>query len=181
VASTGDSREDGRVTDALTSLHDAATLWSAGFGGPEEVVRAACDVLASGEDGPTLAMLAALPLRGLHDSDLADLLAPALAEVGLPYVVPHSREAEEATLVVMAQRTLAGAMSPRELALWAHRAFGHDRLALATRLAELDDDYDTVEYLDRVVTDVDAEVLAEARRITASPVTPRDHPSARTP
>ncbi|GIF75520.1 hypothetical protein [Asanoa siamensis] len=83
-------------TDALARLHDAAAMWSAGFDGPEPVVLAACDVLVSGDDGRALSMLAALPLRTLDDRDVEDLLEQALAEVGLPCFVPHSREAEQA-------------------------------------------------------------------------------------
>lgn len=156
-------------SDALARLHEAAILWSAGFGEPESVVLAACDALADGEDGRTLAMLAGLPLRGLDDLDVEDLLEQALTEVGLPYFTPHSREAEESALVVMARRTLSGAVSPRDLALWTHRVFGHDRLAEAARLAELDDVYDTIEYTDLAPADVDAEVIGEARRIASSP------------
>jgi hypothetical protein len=90
-------------------------------------------------------MLAALPLRALDDRDINELLEQALAEVGLSYYPPSSREAEEAALAVVARRTLSGAVRPRDLASWAHRAFGHDRLPLAGRLAELDDVYDMVE------------------------------------
>jgi hypothetical protein len=155
-------------SDALACLRDAAAMWSAGFEGPASVVLAACDALVSGEDGRTLAMLAGLPLRALDDRDVEDLLEQALAEVGLPFAMPNSREAEESGLVVMARRTLSGAVSPCDLASWAHRTFGHDRLAMATRLAELDDVYDTIEYTDMTPADVDAEVLDEARHIAMS-------------
>src|SRR5262245_20239189 len=114
-------------SDVLARLHDAAALWSAGFADPDAVVRAACDALACGEDGYSLAMLAALPLRALDDRDVEDLLEQSLAEVGLPYYVPRSREAEESALAVMARRTLSGSVPPCDLTSWTHRAFGHDR------------------------------------------------------
>jgi hypothetical protein len=105
-------------------------------------VRAACDFLASGEDGYSLAMLAGLPLRAPDEREVEDLIEPALAEVGLAYRPPRSREADESDLAVMARCTVSGSVSPRELASWTHRAFGHDGLPLAARLSEFDDIYD---------------------------------------
>lgn len=59
-------------------------------------------------------------------------------------------------------------MPPRDLALWAHRTIGHDELPLAERLMELDDVYDCIEYSDQTAAEVDADVVAEARRIVES-------------
>ncbi|AXB43273.1 hypothetical protein [Amycolatopsis albispora] len=66
----------------------------------------------------------------------------------------------------MAARTLSRAVAPRQLAAWAHRTFGHDTLEAAGRLAELDDAYDIADYDERATGDLDAEVMAEARRLT---------------
>jgi hypothetical protein len=68
-------------------------------------------------------------------------------------------------------RVLAGAATPRELTFWAHHAIGHDQLPLAERLVELDDVYDCAEYGDQTVEEIDADVLAEARRIVGDPPT----------
>ncbi|MFD0385794.1 hypothetical protein ACFQ2B_35925 [Streptomyces stramineus] len=49
-----------------------------------------------------------------------------------------------------------------------HQRFGHE-LALAERLAELDDEYDILEYSDRTPAQVDVDVTAEALRLTQRP------------
>lgn len=60
---------------------------------------------------------------------------------------------------------LAGELTPRELAFLIHQRFGHE-LPLAEALALLDDEYDVLEYGDRTPEQIDAEVTAEARRLT---------------
>jgi hypothetical protein len=98
-------------------------------------------------------------------------LKQALTEVGLPYYEPNSTAGQEAALAVMAARVLSDDLDPRSLAAWSHRTFGHDRLPAAERLAELDDVYDTIEYTDLTVEDVNADVVAEAKRL-AVPMPP---------
>jgi len=66
---------------------------------------------------------------------------------------------------VLAARVVAGSMSPMDLAVWAHRRFGHGTLELAERLVELDDAYDCIEHTDVTEHDVDADVMVEAHRI----------------
>ncbi|MFG3089413.1 hypothetical protein ACGGAI_17495 [Streptomyces antibioticus] len=73
--------------------------------------------------------------------------------------------AQEAAARVLAARMLAGELSPRELASRIHQRFGHE-LPLTERLAELDDDYDTLDYGDRTAAQADADVTAEALRLT---------------
>ncbi|MET8450888.1 hypothetical protein [Streptomyces sp. NPDC005209] len=59
---------------------------------------------------------------------------------------------------------LAGELIPRDFVRRIHHRHGHD-LALTRRLAELDDEYDTLEHGDRTAAEIDAEVTAEARRL----------------
>jgi hypothetical protein len=151
--------------EAFAELHDVAALWAAGFEWPDVVVRAAGRSLADGADGYWLAMLAALPERGLLDGDVSELLERALAEVNVQYYPPGSRHAGEAALVVMARRALAGTVRPHYLADWAHRAFSHDRLRSASLLAELSDAYSVIEYSSETAPDIDELVMAEARRL----------------
>jgi hypothetical protein len=47
-----------------------------------------------------------------------------------------------------------------------HRTCGHDRIALAAELALLDDVYDSLGVTALSEADVDADVMAEVRRIT---------------
>lgn len=68
---------------------------------------------------------------------------------------------------------LAGELSPREFTFRIHQHHGHE-LVLTERLAELDDEYDTLENGDRTAAQIDAEVTAEARRLAAHPYIPAE-------
>ncbi|MGW5931902.1 hypothetical protein ACWF2L_37545, partial [Streptomyces anulatus] len=70
-------------------------------------------------------------------------------------------------------RMLAGELSPREFTFRIHQRHGHE-LALTEPLAELDDEYDTLEYGDKTAAQIDAEVTAEARRLAAHPYVPTE-------
>lgn len=65
-----------------------------------------------------------------------------------------------------ARRVLAGAFTPSEFMLRIHHRYGHEPL-LTRRLAELDDEYDTLRFGDRTMEEIDAEVMAEARNLAA--------------
>ena len=115
---------------------------------------------------------AALPKRrreALHvrhaDEEVPELLEAALTDVGLSYHPRGSHAGQEAAVRVMASRALAGLVSALDLVAWAHSTIGHDRVALAEHLVELDDVYDTLEYTDMTEQEVNDEILAEARRI----------------
>lgn len=59
-------------------------------------------------------------------------------------------------------------MEPSARTVWAHRTFGHGMLDLAEHLVELDDAYDCLDLSDTTEQSLDADVIAEARRIVAS-------------
>jgi len=109
-------------------------------------------------------MLAAVPFRHADD-EVPAVLEAALTNLGLMYYERGSRAGEEAAVRAFAARVLAGTMSPTSLVRWAHSKIGHGRLDLAERLVELDDVYDTAEYAELAAGELDAEVIAEARRI----------------
>jgi hypothetical protein len=153
--------------EALDNARDAAALWSVGYVPAAELVDAACDLLVTGHDGRTLAILAGVHSRHA-DQEVPDLLEAALHEIGLDYYPPGSRTGAEAAVKALARRVLAGRMEPSALTVWAHTTFGHDTLKLAERLVELDDVYDCLGVTDMTEQDVDAEVNAEARRIVGS-------------
>jgi hypothetical protein len=159
------------IDATITAFRDATARWSAGFGDAAAVVRAACDVLAAGHGGMAMAMLAGVHLRRA-DEGAPDLLPDALAEVGLPFVPRGDKAGQEYWVATMAEGVLTGALSPRELAAWAHREIGHDGLDAAQRLVTLDDEYDDAAFLAEHyghpavdASDLDAEVIAEARRL----------------
>ncbi|MFG1841217.1 hypothetical protein ACGFH8_22675 [Micromonospora sp. NPDC049175] len=155
--------------DALTRLQDAATLWSIGQGTAAEVIGAACDCLVAGVDSPSLCILAGVSSTAT-EQDLLQWLEPTLAELGLSFYRRGSEELENAAVRIMATKLLVGALSPRELARWTHSVIGHDGTPLAEELVMLDDVYDTLEYCEETEAEVDARVLAEARRLTATGV-----------
>jgi hypothetical protein len=164
--------QDKRVkpAEALTKMQEAAALWSLGELQASELVDVACDLLVAGYDGPNLAMLAGIHSRNA-DVEVPELLEAALADLGLDYYLPGSPTGQEAVVRIFASRVVAGLMPPMDLAVWAHSNVGHDGLTLASRLVELDDIYDTLDYTDMTEQDVNDEILAEARRILATPRT----------
>ncbi len=136
-----------------------------------EVVTGACNALVAGLDSPALRMLAACT-RAEADYDVPDLLPSALDELRLTFYPVESVAGQEAAARALAARTLAGELTPRELVFRIHRRFGHE-LPLVERLANLDDEYDILEYGDRTSAQIDADVRAEALRLTQYPrVTP---------
>ncbi|MFF1907680.1 GNAT family N-acetyltransferase [Kitasatospora sp. NPDC058218] len=153
------------TSPAAVRLQDRALLRSIGELRAREVVEAACEALVAGLDTPALRMLAACTY-GEAEACVADLLPPALAELGLVFHPLDSRSGEAAGLVALAGRLLTGELTPRELADAVHRRYGHESEAAET-LAQLDDDYGVLEYIHRTEGEVDAEVWAEARRLTA--------------
>ncbi|MEV3987281.1 hypothetical protein AB0J57_00060 [Streptomyces sp. NPDC049837] len=150
---------------AAADLQDRAALWSIGEACAHDVVMAACDALVAGLDTPALRVLAACT-RGEADYDVPDLLPAALEELGLGFCPPGSLAGQEAAVRALARRLLGGELTPRELAFQVHQHFGHE-LPPAETLAELDDEYDTLEYGERTRAQIDADVVAEAGRLAA--------------
>ncbi|MFJ2234832.1 hypothetical protein [Streptomyces sp. NPDC087859] len=152
------------IEAAARDLQDLAVLWSIGEVRADEVVRGACEALVAGLDSPALQILAACT-RAEAEYDVPDLLPAALDELGLRFYPRDSEGGREAAVRALAHQLPAGKLTPRELAFRIHQRFGHE-LPLAERLAELDDEYDILEYGDRTPAQIDAEVMAEARWLT---------------
>ncbi|WDV56548.1 hypothetical protein PV963_42585 [Streptomyces coeruleorubidus] len=150
---------------AAIDLQDHAALWSAGEIRASDVVSAACDALVAGLDSPALRILAACT-RAEANYDVHELLPEALGELGLTFYPIASEAGQAAAARALARRMLAGELTPRAFTSRIHQRYGHE-LPLTERLAELDDEYDVIEYPDRTVGQVDAEVTAEARRLAA--------------
>ncbi len=155
---------------AAIALQDHAALWSVGEIRASDVVHAACDALVAGLDTPGLRILAACT-RAEADYDVHELLPVALDELGLTFYPATGDAGREDAARALARRMLAGELAPRELTSRIHQRFGHE-LPLTERLAELDDEYDVLEYDNATVDQVDAEVTAEARRLAAHPHVP---------
>ena len=142
---------------------DVVALWSVQEKSAGDVVLAACDLLVAGVDGPAVSRLAAASVREGFDMHV---LEEALRELGLEHHDHGTEAGKEAGLRAMARRTLSGELTPRDLTRWVHRTCGHDRIALAAELALLDDVYDSLGVTALSEDDVDADVMAEVRRIT---------------
>ncbi|MDG9710442.1 hypothetical protein [Streptomyces sp. DH10] len=155
---------------AAIALQDHAALWSVGEIRASDVVEAACDALVAGLDTPGLRTLAACT-RAEADYDVHELLPVALDELGLTFYPAAGDAGREDAARALARRMLAGELTPRELTSRLHQRFGHE-LPLTERLAELDDEYDVLEYGNQTVDRVDAEVTAEARRLATHPHVP---------
>jgi hypothetical protein len=151
------------IEAAAEDLQDAAALWSISALRADAVVTAACDALVAGLDSPSLRTLAAC-FHNEADYEVPEILPTALEELGLVYYPPDSQAGQEAAARALAFRHLAGTMTARELAFETHRHFSHS-LPLTERLAELDDEYDILEYSGRTAAQVDDDVTAEALRL----------------
>lgn len=95
------------------------------------------------------------------------MLPEALGELGLTFHPVTSDAGREDAARALARRMLVGELTPRELTSRIHQRYGHE-LPLTERLAELDDEYDVLDYGNATVDEVDAEVTAEARRLAAT-------------
>ncbi|MFC7266270.1 hypothetical protein [Streptomyces lutosisoli] len=157
---------------AAIALQDHAALWSMGEIRASDVVNAACDALVAGLDTPGLRVLAACT-RAEADYDVHELLPEALNELGLTFYPVVSDAGQQAAARALARHMLAGELTPREFTFRIHQRYGHE-LPLTERLAELDDEYDVLEFGDRTVDQVDADVTTEARRLAAHPHVPAD-------
>ncbi|MFE4634545.1 hypothetical protein ACFRJ1_14400 [Streptomyces sp. NPDC056773] len=163
---------------AAIALQDHAALWRVGELSASEVVDSACAALVAGLDTPHLRILAACTRAEAH-YDVHDLLPPALAELGLTFHPAGGEAGQEAAVRALARRMLAGELEPWELTFRIHRRYGHE-LPLAERLTELDDEYGMLEDGDEATAHIDAEVMAEAGRLTnhsTVPAEPTDTPS----
>ncbi|WP_250293032.1 hypothetical protein [Streptomyces atroolivaceus] len=133
--------------------------------------------LVAGLDSPALRVLAACT-RSEADYDVPDLLPPAVDELGLTFHPAGSVAGQEAAARALAA-LLADELTPRELAFRDHHRFGH-QLALVDQLADLDDEYDILEYGDRAPAQADADVTAEVLRLAQHPRFPADPTDAPT-
>jgi hypothetical protein len=159
---------------ALAAMRDVVVFWNVGERSVADIIYAACDLLVAGIDGPALRELAAVPIDEIESEDSLRLehllefgvpLSAALDELGLSFPPRYSDAAECEALSAMAARAVAGTITPAVLADWAHTTFSHD--GAGGRLSFLHDDYTLLDYNGNTTEDVDAEVMAEARRIVA--------------
>ncbi len=123
-------------------------------------------MLVEGASGDALAGLAGLSVHeDRWSSDLDEAIFAALAEQGRPLPPRGTQEAQAAAVRAMSAEVVAGRLSPRDLAAWAHSVVGHQGAPMAQPLVDLDDRYDMAEYDDAPVAALDSEVLAFCRAV----------------
>lgn len=130
----------------------------------ERLVEAAVDGLVAGLDSPALAELA-----GLSPDDALWVLRQT-ADTAAHELRLHVPAADRIGAVKIRRKLLdlvAGSIAPRELAAWAHGEIGHDGADSAQWLVEADDEYDTVEYSQATVEEIDRHVVEVAREYLA--------------
>jgi hypothetical protein len=150
---------------AVTTMRIVVGLWYIGVRSAADIVKTACDLLVAGFDGPALRELAAAPPH-LTDSEVSDLLEPALRDVGLPCHRPDSSAARFEALAAMASLTLSNAATPSALAISAWWYFDEDD-EFARPLTQFHDFYASGSHSDTAREEIDAKVMAEANRIVA--------------
>ncbi|MFD6179384.1 MULTISPECIES: hypothetical protein [unclassified Isoptericola] len=132
----------------------------------ERLVTAAVEALVAGLDSPALAELA-----GAYPDDAPSALRltadTAAAELRLHVPAPDQVETVKVRRKIL--DLLAGSISPRELAAWAHREIGHEGLPSARWFVEADDEYDVLEYSTLTVEDLDRSLADHARAFLADP------------
>ena len=150
----------------VEEFRDVVALWHVNEASDAEVVLAACELVVAGVDGPGVSTLAGASLKHAWE-EVPPLMEDALRELGLDHHEHQSDAGREQGLRLMARRTLAGEMTPRDLAEWVHQHFSHD-LPEAEELAELRDVYETLDYYPELSpAELDEQVLAEVRRLTS--------------
>lgn len=153
---------------ALHDLYIQAVRWLVEERGMEPVVRAACDALVAGLDGEALRSLAARSVHSSsYDGAADEVVHAALTEQGRPLPERETDEVKRAAALAMASEVLAGRLTPRALAAWAHRVIGHTGPEDVQRLVVLDDCYDELAWEEQTEADIDQQVIAEARRLAA--------------
>lgn len=170
------------ISDLRDRLYEQAASWQlTPEVGQEALVRLACDALVGGASSPGVVQLAGMSTRG-QDYDFEEAVAAALDDVDLTLPTRDSAEAQTAAARAVCGLVIDGRLSARELARWAHVHIGHSGARDMQTLVELDDAYDTVEYVHvgKERADLDKDVVAEARRLASARLVARwTGPSAR--
>ncbi|WP_125776440.1 hypothetical protein [Antribacter gilvus] len=132
----------------------------------EALVEAAVDALVAGLDSPALAELA-----GLYPDDAWSELGQVADAVvqELDLYVPTGDEVAFVRLRRQIEALLAGSVSARELAAWAHSEYGHEGLDAVQAFVVADDEYDVLEYTSRSSDELDAWVRDQAQAFLDGP------------
>lgn len=155
---------------AVAALIENAEEWRSGRDAKQavDVVRAACNVLVAGHDGPAMATLAGVEFSDAKDK-VPDFVAGALAEVDVPFFLPGSDPEQTVWLTSMAALQATGALGPRALAAAANRAIGSEGSEASQRLIGLAFEYVLADRGDPdalAPAAIDAAVISETRRLS---------------
>jgi hypothetical protein len=113
-------------------------MWQIGSINSPVVIDRAVDALVAGLDTPGLRDLAG---RSSDENwfEMRELIDETFAELGAPLPQIGTDAPMLLALQFMCERFVAGQITARELAKWAHAHFGHEGPSRAQDLVELDD------------------------------------------
>lgn len=128
----------------------------------EALIHTAVQALVAGVDSPALAELA-----GRYPDDPWSVLGQATDAVvhELDLAVPEPDDVNVVRLRWQLEELLAGTLTPRELAAWAHSELGHNGIAAAQPFVVADDEYDSIEYSSWTNDELDAWIRHKALAI----------------
>lgn len=168
------------IQKARRALIDNAARWACGFVNATAVVDAATDALVAGVDSPTLRVLAGVPAAEAT-TDVPHLLERAMDELDLPYFGPGHPTGRLLAAAALAAEHVHGRLAARDLCRIIHQHYGHDAHDLIEPLAELDDCYDALDYVEETEQDLERQTLDAALTLIVAVEAARLSPSAATP
>ena len=145
--------------EATVRFRDAVNLWRISATNTGAVIDAAVECLLVEVDSPTLRELAGAS-PGDSRFELEPMIESTLQELGLEEVLDVGPQ--RGALAAMIRRYKDGNLNARELVRWAHTYIGHEGDTSCQAFVDLDDMYDTVEYADYGVGDLDRWTAEEA-------------------
>jgi hypothetical protein len=124
---------------AIRTLAECAATWSVVPGQAVAAIRAAAGALTFEADTPSLRELAGLSERSVDESEVRDLLAATLDELGVVAVPPDSDEARLLALRYYCLQWREKRVSDEELIELAYVTIGYNGSLVGRDLVELED------------------------------------------
>lgn len=155
------------MSAARRRLIVTVAMYRCALGRAGEVVDAATDLLAAGEDSMLLAQLAGIP-QGQADMEVGQALPGAMESVSAPLFDAESTECQLLAVDGLAEGYRSGLIEGRELVRGIHVRFGHVSPDLIEALSALDDRYDLLPVTGGNEAEIDRNVDDALTALTAA-------------